>query len=159
MSEHRKLNGLAEYSTAIDEVIGLAEREILIFDFSLENLGFNSQQRFGKLQEFLRANPENRLRIVVHDTGYLEKRCPRMLSLLKLFSHNMEIRRTAPELLHVYDPFCVADSEHYARRFHFDDPRGLYARSDLHEGHGLKLRFGQLLDGSEEGVFCDTSGL
>ena len=156
---HRKLSGLAEYSAALEEVIALASREIRIFDDSLENLGFNSAARHESLGAFLRANPENRLSILVHDTAYLEKRCPRMMTLLRQFSHNLFIRQVSPEFARVYAPFCLADAEHYVRRFHFDDPRGIFARFDPHEARALLQRFEALRETADPALSPDISGL
>ncbi|MBY0577730.1 MAG: hypothetical protein K2P57_01650 [Burkholderiales bacterium] len=156
---HRKLHGLAEYSAAIDEVISLAGRHIRIFDYNLENMGFNGVARYETLHAFLQANPENRLSVVVHSPDYLNRYCPRMIMLLKRFSHNMEIRQTLPEIAHVYDPFCLADGEHYVRRFHFDDPRGIFAQCDAHEGRALMLRFEQVWQASAPVIYASTTGL
>lgn len=156
---HRKLHGLIEYSTALDEVITLASKHIRIFDYNLENMGFNGIARYEMLHDFLLRNPENRLHIVVHNPDYLDRYCPRMHMLLKRFSHNMEIRQTQPESAHVYDPFCLADGSHYVRRFHFDDPRGILGSGDPQEGMALMLRFEQIWKMSNPAVSPSISGL
>lgn len=158
-STHQKLDGLAEYTAAIDEIIGLAKHHIRIFDYNLENMGFNSQVRYDMLHAFLLANPQNRLSIVVHDPDYLDRHCPRMIMLLRRFGHSMAIHRTRPEVAGVYDPFCLADGEHYVRRFHFDDLRGVFGKNDFHEGKALVLRFEQIWEASETAIYADLAGL
>ena len=159
MAEHRKLNGLAEYNEAIDETIVLAKRHIMIFDYNLENMGFNSAMRSERLRDFLLQNPENRLSIVLKSVDYLDRYCPRIVLLLKRFSHNMAVHLIVPEIAGVYDPFCLADGDHYVRRFHFDDPRGVMGISDSHEGRTLLLRFEQIWRASTVAVHADTTGL
>lgn len=159
MSERSVLNGLAEYSAALDEVVGLARRHIRIFDYNLENLGFNSASRHDLLHGFLLANPENRLYIVLRSPDYLVRYCPRMTALLRRFSHNMAIRETLPEIAEVCDPFCLADSDNYVRRFHFEDLRGVFGREDPHEGHALAQRFDLLWQSSTPSVHSDVTGL
>lgn len=158
-ASHQKLHGLAEYSSAIDEVIGLATRHIRIFDYNLENMGFNGSARYEMLHGFLLENSENRLYIAVHSPDYLDRHCPRMTMLLRRFSHNMTVRQTLPEASGVYEPFCLADSDHYARRFHFDDPRGIFGKNDPHEGRALMLRFEQIWQASTQAIHADISGL
>lgn len=156
---HQKLDGLAEYSAAIDELIGLAKHHVRIFDYNLENMGFNSRDRHDRLHAFLLANPENRLSIVVHSPDYLDKHCPRMIMLLRRFGHNMAIHRTLPEISEVIAPFCIADGDHYVRRFHFDDPRGLSGKDDPHEGRLLMQRFEHIWAASEAAIPSDLAGL
>jgi len=50
---YRQLAGIAESQEAIDQVIGVAERTIRIFDISLSNRGFNTPARAERLREFL----------------------------------------------------------------------------------------------------------
>jgi hypothetical protein len=157
--EHRKLDGLAEYADAIDEIIGLAKGYIHIFDYSLDNMGFNSVARYDALHAFLIASTQNRLSIVVKDSDYLGKHCPRMLMLLRRFGHNMAINRTRTEAADACDPFCVVDGEHFVRRFHFDDPRGIFAMNDPHECRTLEMRFEQIWEASETAICVDLAGL
>lgn len=159
MGEHRKLDGLSEYSAAIDEIVGLAVRHLMIFDYSLENMGFNGLPRYEGLKGFLLRNPENRLSIVVKSADYLDRYCPRMMLLLKRFSHNMAIHLTSPEIDSVYDPFCLADGIHYVRRFHFDDPRGVLGIGDPHQGGVLHQRFEQIWKASVPVLHADVTGL
>jgi hypothetical protein len=156
---HTRLEGIAEYCTAIDNVISKARRRIRIFDRNLEGLGFNSPGRQELLRAFLLARRTNHLYIVVHDTGYLTRSCPRMLLLLRQFSHGVSIQQTHAHMQGVYDPFVIADEEHFVHRFHFDDSRGLLALDDPQESRNLNDRFDELWDASYPAVFATTLGL
>lgn len=157
--QHTKLEGIADYVAAIDTLIGLARRAIRVFDHNLENTGFNSAKRQELLRGFLLANCNNRLQIVVHDPEYLARNCPRMLLLLTRFSHAISIHRTESHAQAVTDPFIVADGDHYARRYHFEDTRGLLALHDPLEAHALNERFGELWEASSPALFATTLGL
>lgn len=150
--------GKAEYDEFIGEVIALAQHEIRIFD---ERLGsaFNSPSRHDALRHFLLSSRRNQLRIVVHNVSTIERDCPRMLELLRTFSHAMAIHETQPQAKSVYDPFLVADESHSVRRFHFDDLRGLYARDDPIEAHTLVERFEEIWEASAPAVTPTTIGL
>jgi hypothetical protein len=43
--QHTRLEGIAQYSAAIDTVISRAQRRVRVFDRNLEGLGFDSPAR------------------------------------------------------------------------------------------------------------------
>ena len=157
--QHTKLHGVTDYVDAIDTVVGLAQSIIRVFDNNLENAGFNSLKRYEMLRSFLLASRKNRLQIVVHDPAYLEKRCPRMIMLIKQFSHSVNIHRTQSHAQHVTDPFIIADDRHYVRRYHFDDLRGLMALHDPKEAEALNLHFDEIWAASQPAISATTTGL
>ena len=157
--QHTKLQGVTEYIDAIDTVIGLAQESVRIFDNTLENTGSNSLKRYEILRSFLLASRKNRLQIVVHDPDYMSKFCPRMLMLLKQFSHSVSIYRTQAHAQHVTDPFIIADDRHYVRSYHFDDLRGLLALHDPKGAEALNLHFDELWAASRPAISATTIGL
>lgn len=159
-AKHSHFEGFSEYVAAIDTVIARAERHIRIYDHNLENMGFNTPQCHDRLHRFLLANPENRLRIVVRDNEYLTKRCPRMLMLLQRFSHNMAIQQIFPDTAgNATSPFVVADNSNYARRYHFDSPRGVLSENDPHDGRLLVSLFEEIWAASAPTITPSISGL
>lgn len=157
--QHTRLEGIGEFSGAIDAVIGRAERRLRIFDRSLEGIGFNAPGRHDVLHAFLLARRTNRLFVVVHDTGYLQRGCPRMQMLLRQFSHAVEIRQTEPHARSVHDAFVVADDAHFVRRFHVEDSRSLLVLDDPLEAKVLNDRFEEIWEASLPAVFATTLGL
>lgn len=157
--QHTKLESIGDYVAGIDTVIGMAQRTIRVFDHSLENMGFNSPKRNELLRNFLLKNRNNRLQIVVHDTEYLARSCPRMTLLLKQFSHGISIHQTHAHAQGVTDPFIVVDGDHYARRYHFEDTRGVLALHDPQGAHALNERFDELWEASFPALFATTLGL
>ena len=156
---HRKLGGEAEYEQAIDEVIGLAQRSLHIFDTDLTMGGYASLKRFEALRSFLLRDRANRLVIVLHEVDFLTARCPRLMNLLRLHSHGITIHKTHEHARVASDPFIVADEAHYVHRFHRDDARSLLALHDHAGARQLEERFGQLLEASHPAVFATTLGL
>ncbi|MBI2311086.1 MAG: hypothetical protein HYU77_01080 [Betaproteobacteria bacterium] len=157
--QHTKLEGINDYIEAVDTVIGLAQRTIRIFGHSLDGGGFNSVKRHDTLQRFLLASRNNRLQIVLHDVNYVMLDCPRLMSLLRLYGHAIAIHQTQPHAQGVYDPFVVADDQHYVRRFHYADSRGLLAVNDPQGAETLIHRFGELWEASFAAVWATTTGL
>lgn len=157
--QHTRLEGIREYTQAIDTVLQLARHTIRIFERDLDGIGFNSPARQELLRGFLLASRTSRLRLVVHDIEYLESRCPRMIHLLRQFSHGMQIHRTRPHVRSMCDPIIIADDQHYLHRFHYDDSRALLGLYDPHGAHDLTQRFEELWEASEPGITVTTLGL
>jgi hypothetical protein len=157
--QHTLLEGIAQYSEAIDSIVSRAQRRIRVFDRNLEGLGFNSAKRQELLRGFMLARRTNQLCILVHDTGYLMRSCPRMHILLRQFSHGLTIHQTHAHVQGVYDPFVIADDAHFLHRFHFDDSRSLLAFDDPQGARTFNDRFDALWEASFPAVFATTLGL
>lgn len=157
--QHTVINGTAEYIAALDALCASAQRTLLIFENDFENIGFNTETRFNTLRSFLLASPNARLHLLAHDTQVLARFCPRMMLLLRQFSHNMSIRQTPAHLRHITEPFAVADETGFVRCFHFDDARGVWAQNDHREARLFKSRFEEMWATSRPGASATTLGL
>lgn len=139
--QHIKLTGSADYVAALDTICGLARHSLYVFEKDFANIGFNSGARFELLRSFLLANPDNRLQLLAHDIRPMSQNCPRLMTLLRQFGHNMFIYQTPRNLQHLTEPFAVADESQYVRRYHFDDTRGILAQNDGENARLMKSRF------------------
>lgn len=157
--QHIRLDGIADYTGALDMLCGLAKRSLHLFEKNYEGLGFNAEARYETLRGFLLASPANRLFMLAHDTRYLSTLCPRMKMLLEQFDSSMFIYQTPKHLQSITEPFGVADDMHYVRRFHFDDPRGIFAQHDPENALALKLQFMELWSVSRQAISPTTLGL
>ena len=158
MPGERKLDGLSAYDAALDELLANATHTVRIFD---KNLGrnFNTTQRYELLAEFLLARRTNRVRIVLHETANVVRDCPRLMILLKRFSHGLAIHQTLPAARRVYDPFAVADDTRFVRRFHYTDMRGAATIGDVAATSLLIKRFDEIWEASAPSVAATTIGL
>lgn len=157
--EHARIEGERDYEQAINSVISQARHNLRIFDFSLRGAGYNSIERTELLQHFLLISRTNRLTIILHDTDYLTRECPRMMNLLRQFSHAVSVYQTSGEARSVSDPFIIADNDHYLHRFHHDHPRALLALNDKEGTLNLVRRFNEILEASEPAAPPTTLGL
>lgn len=157
--QHTALNGTADYIAALDTLCGLAQHSLYVFEKNFEGIGFNSEARYDTLRRFLLANPANRLHLLAHDARPIVQHCPRLMLLLRQFGHSMHIYQTPQHLLHLSEPFAVADESHYVRRFHFDDPRGILAQHDPQGARVLKSRFAEMWASSHPALSATTLGL
>lgn len=158
MPGERKLEGTVAYEQALDELIANSAQTVRIFDRSIGR-GFNSPQRYELLRQLLLARPTNRLFIVVHETDNITRECPRLIMLLKRFSHCIRIHRTLSPARRVYDPFAVGDDLRFVHRFHYNDPRGVATVGDVAATNLLLKRFDEIWQASTPGVSATTIGL
>ena len=157
-AEYRRFEGLREYGEAIDSFIPQTLRVIRVFDQTLSR-DWTSPQRYEALRQFLLANRQNRLLIVLHDAEPIERECPRMVDLVRQFSAAVRLHETLKEAKHVYDPFVVFDSSHYVHRFHYRYLRAAQGTNDVVGAQQLLDRFAEIWEASAHAVTAGTSGL
>src|SRR5262245_1376471 len=108
-AEYRRVVGTRKYDAIIEQLIPQTQRTIRIFDKSLSR-AYTSPQRVDALRQFLLASRANRLMIVLHETGTVERDCPRMIELLRNFATAVKINGTLKPAKQVYDPFVIFDA-------------------------------------------------
>jgi hypothetical protein len=157
--ERSALSTRKEYREALERLIGLAERELRIFDPDFSGLEINSPQKCELLRAFLLRSRSNRLYVAVHDADYIRNYCPRLLDLLRQFSDRMFIHRTQGEAASVQDCLVLADKLHFVRRPVCAQPRATLVLNDDQVSQGMYLRFSEIWDSSVPAVPATTSGL
>jgi hypothetical protein len=156
--QQHKLDGNQEYEAALDTLFAQPGLTLRIFDRLLGG-DYNSQRRHELLRSFLRTSRAARIRIVLHDASSLVRDCPRIITLVRDFSHAVSVNETQAEAKGVYDPFSVIDERHYVHRFHYDQPRGLLALEDPQSAHSFVKRFEEIWEASTPAVSATTLGL
>ena len=156
---YRPIAGLAESLAAIEEVVGVAQRAIRVFDISLSNRGFNSPGLTDKLRNFLVAGRAHRLYIALHETELLERENARLLMLLRQFPMSIEIHRTLAQARNANDPFVVADDHSVWHQHHYEQPRAVVALHSPADAMPILQRFDEIWDLSEPAVSATTLGL
>ena len=158
--EHQQvLDTIADQTAAIDDLIGRARHSIRVFDYDLSETGWNGKARAENLATFLRTNRNARLDIILHDTRWLERSCPRMTNLLKLFSHAITIYRTGPGAKGAMDPLMIVDGRHFLHRYHIEQPRATLAIEAPHAANPLARRFEEIWATGEPGITGTVLGL
>jgi len=158
-SQSMQLLSAADYVTSLDTICSLAKKSLFVFDKNFIDIGFNSEARFEILREFLLSNHNNSLQLLALDTKPVSQYCPRLMTLLRQFGHNMFIYQLPKHLQHLTEPFAVSDESHFVRRFHFDDPRGIFAQHDANMAHLLKSRFLEMWQASRPSLFTSIFSL
>jgi hypothetical protein len=147
------------FQASIERLLEQPGRELRVFDPDGAALKLNDPGRIDALNRFLLASRTRRLYLVVHSTDHLTRQCPRLMSLLRRFSHAMQINRTHEEIREVQDAFLLLDSVHYVRRPVAALFRGAMGLGDENEGQALRGRFGEIWAASFPAVPSTTIGL
>jgi len=147
------------FQSAMDRLMEQPGRELRLFDPDGAALRLNDPQRIERLDRFLLASRTRRMYLVVHNTDHITRQCPRLLTLLRRFSHAMQINRTHEEIREVQDAFLLLDSMHYVRRPVASLFRGAMGLGDENEGQALRGRFGEIWSASYPAVSSTTVGL
>lgn len=147
------------FQAAVERLVEQPGRELRLFDPDGAALRLNDPQRIERLERFLLASRTRRLYLVVHNTEHLTRQCPRLLTLLRRFSHAMQINRTHEEIREVQDAFLLLDAMHYVRRPMASLFRGAMGLGDENEGQALRGRFGEIWAASYPAVSSTTVGL
>jgi hypothetical protein len=158
-AEYQRFEGEGEFQQAVDRLLEQPGRELRIFDPDLAALRMNSPDRVARLDRFLRSSRTRRIQIVVHKTEHLTRHCPRMMGLLKLFNHAIQINQTHEEIRSLQDAFIVLDANHYLRRPVAEHFRGAIGLNDETEALGMRSRFLEIWAASYPGVSSTTAGL
>jgi len=158
MPGERKLEGMAAYEQAFDEMISRATHTVRVFDRRIGG-AFNSPQRYDLLRRLLLARRTNRVHIVLHETTNIVRDCPRLIMLARQFSHGIAIHQTLPAARRVYDPFAIADETRFVHRFHYDDTRAAATVGDIAATRSLLKRFDEIWQASTPAVSAATTGL
>ena len=155
---YERFESAREFDAMFEELIPLTQRVIRIFDKSLSPR-YNSPARCDLLRDFVRADPLNRLYVVVHEPESLMRNCPRFVTLLQRFGHVAKVRQTPRWARHIYDPFIIFDASHYLHRFHHQQMRFARGRNEVIGSQQLLDRFEELWEASTAAATTSVLGL
>ena len=156
---YQLLTSEADYREACDTILRRAEREVLIFDRDLAAVKPDHKPRIDAISDFLQSDSPRRVRIVLHDPGYLERNAPRLIALLTRFSHAIEVRQSPDNLRHLADTHILGDDAHGVRRFHVEQARSAIVLDDSSYIHPWRQRFEELWQLSHPCLQLNTTGL
>lgn len=153
-----------EYVNALDTLLKTAQRSIRIYDWDLSDGGYAPPERVQLLNDFCKQgtggqNPVRQARILLADSEWLTRYAGRLMQLLKVWGHVLEIRVRENEPPPAQDCFVLADDYGALKRFDKDYPKGvmyLHSRSDVVD---LGLRFDSEWERAPGLISAHTLGL
>ena len=153
------IEGEARHAEAIDDLIAISIRELLVFVPDLSRNGWGTPAREAALRRFLRGSRTPRLEIITHSVRPLESDLPRLARVLRGHAHAIAVRQTTEAARHAADAFVVADGKHVWRRFHHERPHGELALFAPEDATVFARRFAELHEASESAWTATTLGL
>ena len=158
ITHYRRFESFKDYESLIDTLVPQTESIVRVFDNAL-SLAWNGVERTALLRQFLRRNPANRLFVILHDTGTVEHKLPRLVEVNRDFGHAFKIRLTPKMAHHLYDPFVIFDASHYLHRFHHAHMRAALGTHDVEGAQQLLDRHLELWEVSAPFNLSAPSGL
>ncbi|HYH40734.1 MAG TPA: hypothetical protein VD867_02030 [Burkholderiales bacterium] len=155
---YERFESTREFEAQFEALVPLTQRVIRIFDKSLSER-YNSPARCNLLRDFIRADPLNRLYVVVHEPESLARNCPRFLTLIQHFGHVAKVRQTPRWARHVHDPFVIFDASHYLHRFHYQHMRFARGQNEIVGAQQLLDRYEELWEVSAAAAATSVLGL
>ena len=149
----------AGFQSAVERLLDQPGRELRVFDPEGASLKLNDFARVARLEAFLQVSRTRRIYMVVHNTEFITRQCPRMMSLLARYAHAIQIYRTGEEIRELQDAFLVLDALHYVRRPVASFFRGAMALGDENEALAMRGRFMEIWGSSFPAVSSTTVGL
>ncbi len=153
------LQARSDYLEGFNRLLGLARRDLRIFDPDLSELEMNSTNRVETLTRFLRESRTRRIYVALHDVEHVTKRCPRLITLMGSYTSAIFIFQTHGEAAKVQDCFVLADGDHLVRRPVTTQPRGVLVINDPKECQPMRERFDEIWESSLPTVSVNTTGL
>jgi len=153
------LQARSDYLEGFNRLLGLARRELRIFDPDLSELEMNSTNRVETLTRFLRESRTRRIYVALHDVEHVTQRCPRLITLMGSYTSAIFIFQTHGEAAKVQDCFVLADGDHLVRRPVTTQPRGVLVINDPKECQPMRERFDEIWESSLPTVSVNTTGL
>jgi len=112
----------AEFETHFRGCLLAAEHTLALFDPDFAVFPLGASDTDTHLRAFFARG--GTLRLALHSPAHIERHYPRLLKLLRDYSHAVECRVTPKALHNLTDSFCIVDGRHVLRRFHSDHTRG-----------------------------------
>jgi hypothetical protein len=157
-ANYERFESTRQYESMLDELVPQTQRVIRVFDKTL-SAAWNASARCAAVSAFLRADPLNRLYIVVHDAGAIERLSPRFATLVQRYGHLVKVRQTPRAARHLYDAFVIFDASHYLHRVHHDHMRYARGLNELDGTQQLLDRFNELWEVSTPALASGVVGL
>lgn len=149
----------SEFGSAVDHILSIARERLLVFDFDLSAMKFNTPDHHRAIQSLLTNNPQNKSVFIVQDASRLTLEQPRVISLLDRFQHNLGILECPESLRELPDSMIIADDKHALIRFHRQQPRCKLLEDESEEVFPYRRRFDEILAEGGTWVSARACGL
>lgn len=147
-----------EFTEAVLAAIAATTRELVLVDHDFSDWPLDTPGGADALAAFLAGDRDARLRVIVVDPDWLERRAARFMALRRRHAGAVDCRRVPPSLSGI-EGLVVGDRRHAMRRAHRDFFRGRLSLADPTAVEPLAARCDALWDESTPCLAAQTLGL
>lgn len=154
----RRLDGRDAARLAFDEALAGAQRQVRVFDHDGR---FWSLERSVVAQMFdalLKAAPDTRVTIVLHDVEPLRREAPRLLAVLRSFAPRLQVLATDASIRSYARGVAIFDDTVVLRRPHFEQPTAWLDHDEAAIASAAAL-FDEVLAHTVPGISSQVTGL
>lgn len=143
---------------ALDDALSQARQSVKIFDLDGSFWGFDRLD-FGKaVADLLAREPTGTVTLLLHDTRFVQRRCPRLMALLARRAARLRIMPTSPSIHGFRRGVAIVDDRIVLRRPHFEQPLVFVDGDPLEAARSARL-FADIEREALPGLSATTTGL
>jgi len=156
--EYQKFETRRDARSAFDTAIESAVTSISLYDRDGDFYGLERPAVATQFKRLLRNNPNAGIKLVLQHVHYVQRDCPRLLELLRLFGSRFELRRLDEKLRGFERGILLIDQSLVIRRPHFDQMTTFWDVGEQEISDAKRL-FTELRENSPEAISPNVTGL
>jgi hypothetical protein len=149
----------SDFRASFAQVLERATSELCIFDDNLDSTGLAEAANIEALYSLLKNAPRPVARIALRDTSSLPQKHPRLLQLMRSYSHVLKIQEVSRSFVPRRDCMILADGKHAAVRFDLEHPRCGLLLDDENEVLPYSRLFSEIWATPSKVFLPETTGL
>jgi hypothetical protein len=149
----------SELHAAFDALLARTHRQLRVYDTDLSLFDLDQLPRHAALRALCVAGSGHRIELLLDNIHHLSRDCPRLMQLLRDFSHVLEIRQADPDAPRPDQAFAVADHHSALIRADKTALRGALYLDDPSRTVNLHQGFEAMWQRAQTHVSATTLGL
>ena len=148
-----------EYRAAFDALLAGTHRQLRVYDHDLSLLELDHAPRHASLRALCVAGGGRRIELLLDDISRVARSHPRLMQLVRDFSHVLEIRQADPDAPRPEQAFALADRHGVLLRADKAAVHGTLHLDDARDAVLLNQSFESMWQRSPASVTATTLGL
>jgi hypothetical protein len=149
----------SELHAAFDALLARTQRQLRVYDHDLSVFDLDQLPRHAALRALCVAGGGHRVELLLDDIHHLTRDCPRLMQLVRDFSHVIEIRQADPDAPRPDEAFAIADQHSMLMRADKTALRGTLHLDDASSTVNPHHSFESMWQRSQTHVSATTLGL
>jgi hypothetical protein len=149
----------SEFRSAFDALIAGTHRQLRVYDRNLDLFEIDDAPRHASLRALCVAGGGRRIELLLDDISHVARSHPRLMQLVRDFSHVLEIRQADPDAPRPDEAFALADHHGVLLRADKAAVHGTLHLDDTRDAVLLHQQFEGMWQRSPVGVSATTLGL